>query len=418
VKGVRSDVRRLVLTAIVFVALLGLVIGIAAALLQPQGRDLLALAAFLLVSGGITLGLSMAMARSGLPSWVRSIRTQLLLISVLVAVLVVVNIGFVGYLMFISTHDLGLLIGLIVFSLGLSIIASLYLSRPTTVNIQEVISAVRQINAGSLQASVPVVSQDEVGELAVAFNAMVQRLQESLSRERGLEKTRRELIEAVSHDLRTPLSSIRAMIESINDGVVTDDATIKRYLHTAQSEIENLSQLVNDLFEVSQIDAGLLKLHTDSVLLQRLILETVETMTAQAASGQLSLNGQVDNELSPVKVDSTRVQRVLYNLVQNAIRHTPPDGSINIRAIDLGDAVEVQVADTGDGIPAQELTKVFERSYRSEHSRSRQYGGAGLGLSIAKGIVEAHGGRIWVNSEPGQGSVFSFTLPKVPAAKA
>jgi signal transduction histidine kinase len=277
---------------------------------------------------------------------------------------------------------------------------------------------VRQINAGNLQANVPVASRDEVGELATAFNAMVQRLQENLERERGLERTRRELIEAVSHDLRTPLSSIRAMIESINDGVVTDDATIKRYLRTAQSEIENLSQLVNDLFELSQIDAGLLQLHTGSVFLQQLIPYTVETMIAQAASHRLSLIGEVEKELSPVTADSRRIQRVLYNLVQNAIRHTPADGSINIRAMDVGGTVEVQVSDTGEGIPVDDLSMVFERSYRSERSRSRQSGGAGLGLTIAKGIVEAHGGRIWVNSEPGQGSVFSFTLPKVAAMKS
>jgi signal transduction histidine kinase len=414
----RLSIRWLVLTFIIFGALLGLVEGIAVVLLKPERGDLLALAGFLFIFGGITLGFSIAVARSGLPSWVRSIRTQLLLISVVVSVLVVVNIGFVSYLMFISPHDLGLLIGLIVFSLGLSIMASLYLSQPTTRNLNEVINAVRQINAGNLQENVPVVSRDEVGELAKAFNAMVQRLQESLERERDMERTRRELIEAVSHDLRTPLSSIRAMIESINDGVVTDDATIKRYLNTAQSEIENLSQLVNDLFELSQIDAGLLQLHTESVFLQQLIQDTVETLTAQAASCHLSLSGEVEKELSPVTVDSRRIQRVLYNLVQNAIRHTPADGSVNIRAIDVGEALEVQVEDTGEGIPAQDLPKIFERSYRSERSRSRQSGGAGLGLSIAKGIVEAHGGRIWVNSEPGQGSVFSFTLPKVTTTKA
>jgi signal transduction histidine kinase len=413
----RLSVRWLGLTLIIFAVLLGLVVGIAALLLKPDQGDLLALAGFLFIFGGVTLGFSIAVARSGLPSWIRSIRTQLLLISVVVTILVVANIGFVSYLMFISTHDLGILIGLIIFSLGLSVMAALYLSQPTIRNLNEVISAVRQINAGNLQANVPVASRDEVGELAAAFNAMVQRLQESVNRERGLERTRRELIEAVSHDLRTPLSSIRAMIESINDGVVTDETTIKRYLRTAQPEIVNLSQLVNDLFELSQIDAGLLQLHTESVFLQKLIPDTVETMTAQADSCHLSLGEEVGKELSPVTADSRRIQRVLYNLIQNAIRHTPADGSINIRAMDVGSVIEIQVADTGEGITAEDLPRVFERSYRSERSRSRQSGGAGLGLSIAKGIVEAHGGRIRVNSEPGQGSVFSFTLPKVSAAK-
>ena len=408
----RPDIKRLVLTIVVFVALLALVEGIAAALLKPQISDLLVLAGFLTFFGGITLVLSIFAGRSGLPYWIRSIRSQLLLISVVTAVLVLANIGLVGYLMFISPHDLGLLFGLIIFSLGLSVIASFYLSRPTIRNIQKVISAVRQINTGNLQQNVPVTSRDEVGELAIAYNAMLQRLQESLSRERNMEKARRELIEAVSHDLRTPISAIRVMIESINDGVVTDEETIKRYLQTAQSEIENLSQLVNDLFELSQIDAGLLKLHTDSVLLQKLIPDTLETMTAQAASYGLTLKGEIDQGLPPVTIDRSRVQRVLYNLIQNAIRHTPPDGSISIRAAEVGEAVEVQVVDTGEGITADDIPKVFERSFRSEQSRSRQYGGTGLGLSISKGIVEAHGGHIWVKSDPGRGSVFSFTLPK------
>jgi signal transduction histidine kinase len=402
----------LLLTLIVFAALLGLVEGIAAILIRPELSDLLAFAGFLAFFGGIALVLSIILGSSALASRFRSIRTQFLLISVLVAVLVAANIGSVAYLMFISPHDLGLLVGLIVFSLGLSVMASLHLSRLTIKNLNQVIGAVRQINTGSLQQSVPVVSQDEVGELAIAFNAMLQRLRESLDREHDMERSRRELIEAVSHDLRTPLSSIRAMIESINDGVVSDEATIKRYLHNAQSEIENLSQLVNDLFELSQIDAGLLKLHVESIMLQELIPDTVETMSAQAVSSHLQIKGEVDEQLPPVNMDPRKIQRVLYNLVQNAIRHTPPDGSIYIKAFDGGQTVEVQITDTGEGIAAEDLPRVFERSFRSDKSRSRQSGGAGLGLTISRGIVEAHGGRIWVESEAGRGSIFSFTLPK------
>ena len=405
--------RTLWLTAVVFAALLGLVEIIASTLARAQNTDLLALAGFLLSFGAIALVLSMAVGRSGLPSWIHSIRTQLVIISVVVAALVVVNIGFVAYLMFISPHDLALLAGLIVFSLGLSVLASFYLSMPTVRNMHQVIDAVRQINAGRLDQKVPVVSGDEVGELATAFNAMLDRLQESLRRGEDMERARRELVEAVSHDLRTPISSIRAMIESINDGVVTDDATIKRYLHTAQSEIERLGQLVNDLFELSQIDAGLLNLRTDSVLLQQLIEETVDAMRARAASHHLDLTTEIDRDLLPVIADPARVQRVLHNLIENAIRHTPPNGRIQIRAEDVGDAIEVEVSDTGEGIPADQLPKLFERSYRVDRSRSRRSGGSGLGLSISKGIVEAHGGRIWVSSNLGHGSVFSFTLPKV-----
>ncbi len=191
------------------------------------------------------------------------------------------------------------------------------------------------MSSGSLETRAPVQSHDEVGELAIAFNAMAAQLQTSFERERDLEQARRELISSVSHDLRTPLASIRAMVESMTDGVVTDSETVQRYLHTTLTEVENLSQLVNDLFELSQIDAGALELHLEAASLQDLISDTLESMSAQAAARNLSLNGTVDGGALQVTMDTLRVQRVLYNLVQNSIRHTPPDGTISIRARDI-----------------------------------------------------------------------------------
>ena len=147
----------------------------------------------------------------------------------------------------------------------------------------------------------------------------------------------------------------------------------------------------------------------EAALLQDLISDTLETMSPQAAAQNLKLDGSVDDELEPVVMDTPRVQRVLYNLVQNSIRHTPPDGTIYVHAQDKGPEVQVGVADTGEGIVEQEIERLFDRSFRTDRSRSRQSGGAGLGLSIAKGIVEAHGGRIWVESAVGRGSTFNFT---------
>ena len=397
--------------------LVGMVLGITVALLDPTAGDLIALTGFLAASGGATLGLGLITARWGLPRRVSSVRGRLVLVSVLIAILALANVGFVALLMFLSTHDLALLGALLAFSLGLSVFVAFASSESTAKSMRQVISAVRRVNQGSLDTRVPVESHDEVGELAAAFNAMVQRLQTSFARERELESARRGLMQAVSHDLRTPLASIRAMIEGINDGVVTDDETVARYLRTTQSEVVNLSQLINDLFELSQMDAGVLELHTEASSLQDLISDTLEGMAAQAASRKLNLEGMVDQGLAPVVIDSPRVQRVLYNLVQNSIRHTPPDGTIYIRAMDSGEEVEVHVTDTGEGIPAQELSRVFEPTYRADRSRSRSSGGAGLGLSIAKAIVEAHGGRIWAKSSPGEGSTFAFALPKIPTLR-
>lgn len=404
--------RRTVQAAATLTGLLAVVLTITIALLDPPTSDLVALVLFLLLSGGVTVGLGVTVSQFGLPAWARSIRSRLILISAVVTVLSLANVGFVAVLMFLSEHDLYLLVGLMVFSVGVAVFVAYASSEPTARVMNGFVSAVREMSTGNLGTRVPVESNDEVGELAAAFNDMVERLQSSFERERDLENARKELFGAVSHDLRTPLASIRAMIESINDGVVADDDTKARYLTTIQSEVENLSGLIGDLFELSQIDAGILALHIESASIQDLISDTLESMAAQATMRRLRLEGEVDQDLSPVSMDSQRVQRVLYNLVQNAIRYTPPDGSISIRAVDTGRDVQVQVADNGDGIRQKDLPKIFDRAYRADPARHRDSGGAGIGLSIAKGIIEAHGGRIWVESEPGRGSVFSFTLPK------
>ena len=299
--------------------------------------------------------------------------------------------GFTGFLMFLSPHDLALLAALLGFSLGMSMFVAFAFSQSTTRSIREVVEAVRRMNSGSLDTRVATPSRDEIGELATALNSMAERLEASFSRERELEQARKDLVRAVSHDLRTPLASIRVMVESINDGVVTDEETVNRYLRSTQSEVEKLSQLINDLFELAQMDAGALELHLETSSLQDLLSDTLESMSAQALSRQLTLKGAVDEELSPVVMDPQRVQRVLYNLVQNALRHTPPDGTIFIRATDAGTEVQIDVIDTGEGIPGNALPQLFQRTHRPDDSQLRG-AGVGLGLSIAKGIVEAHGG--------------------------
>ena len=394
--------------------LTGLLILLMLVLLRPPAGDLTAMAGFLLASGGLTAVAALATARWKLPGWIGSLRAKIVLVAVLTAVLALVNVGFTAFLMFLSPHDLALLGGLLAFALGMSVFVAFSFSRTVSGSINELLDAVRNINAGNLEAKFPVPTSDEVGELASAFNDMSQRLKESFGKERELEQNRREMMQAVSHDLRTPLASIQAMVESINDGVVSDQETVKRYMRSTQTEVESLSQLINDLFELAQLDAGLLELRIEPSSVQDLISDTLESMSAQAQAQKLTLSGTVDEDLSPVAMDPQRVQRVLYNLVQNALRHTPPDGTISIQARDAGEEVQVEVKDTGEGIPEGELPHIFQRSYRVDPSRARGSGGAGLGLSIVLGIVEAHGGRIWVESGLGEGSSFTFTLPKMP----
>ena len=240
------------------------------------------------------------------------------------------------------------------------------------------IVAVAKISAGDLKIRVPVESEDEIGELAVSINVMAAKLEASLAAEQELIQSRRELVSSVSHDLRTPLASIRAMV-SLVDGVVHDQETTGRYLRNTLSEIEYLGQLVDDLFEIARMDAGMLQLHVEDASVQDLISDTLESMSAQAAAGDVILQGGVHGEISPVVMDTKRVQRVVYNLVQNSIRHTPPDGTIYISARDAGDEVQLEVSDTGDGVRDQDRERLFERTYRGDPSRSRSSGGAGLG---------------------------------------
>lgn len=410
--------RRLLFGLVALAVLEGIVIAIVVAALHPPAEDLVAMALFLLASGGLTIGLGIAAQRFGLPAWVRTLRGKMLVIALASTGLALANIAFIASLMFLSTHDLALLAALLGFSLGMAVFVAIAFSETTSRSLREVVDAARRLSEGRLDTRVRVTGGDEVGELAAAFNGMAQRLEDGFARQRELEQARREVVTAVSHDLRTPIASIRAMIESINDGVVTDPDTVRRYLKTSQKEIEHLTRLVNDLFELSQMDAGLFRLHLEEASVGNVIAETVEGMRPQAQAVRLKLQAMVDGGVPPVVMDQRRIQRVLANLVQNAIRHTPPDGSISIRAFDTGDAVQVQVTDTGEGIPEGELGRLFQRSYRQEPSRTRKAGGAGLGLSIAKGFVEAHGGRIWAESAPGMGATFSFTLPKSPRQAA
>jgi signal transduction histidine kinase len=231
-----------------------------------------------------------------------------------------------------------------------------------------------------------------------------------------LETLRRDLIGWVSHDLRTPLASMRVMIEALADGVVDQPEMVRRYLRTIQGDIRNLSALIDDLFELAQIDAGGLRLEVAPHSLRDLISDTLESMRALTKQKGVDLSGNVAQDVDPVVMAPEKISRVLINLIDNAVRHTPAGGSITVEAWrEVGtatqqDRVRVDVRDTGEGIPPTDLPYIFERFYRGEKSRSRATGGAGLGLAIARGIVEAHGGQLWVESQVGTGSTFSLAL--------
>lgn len=351
------------------------------AVMDPPLPDLVELGVFLFVSGAFALVVGYAASALAQRGVVQSVRGQIVLIPVLVVALTVANLGFIGHLMFVSTHDVGLLTLVLLFALAMAVVLSLLL-------------------AESLGAT-----------LTRRFNRMTEQLESAAARQRELEQARRETVVAVSHDLRTPISSIRAIAECINDGVVTDTESVKRFLRTMEFEVARLSILIDDLFELSQIDAGVLDLHLERASLRDLVSDTIESMRPQAQQRGLTFDGEVGEALPDVLVDARRVQRVLVNLVHNAIRHTPAHGTVFIHAQQDGDQVRVEVQDTGEGIPPEDLPRVFEPFYQGDKARSHKDGGSGLGLSIVKALVEAHGGRVWAISQPGKGSTFSFTVP-------
>jgi two-component system sensor histidine kinase SaeS len=385
---------------------------LAALFVGGSTKDLVLTALFLAVSGGATLGLGILFLSAYRGRFMHGVRGKLLVAVVMSAGLVLVNVGFTAYLMFISSHDLKLLVLLMGFSLGMSAYFALVVADSFDSTLQTLIQGVRRMGEAQLDTRIDIHSGDEIEDLGAAFNAMAVKLEEAFSRQQDMEQARRHLIAAVSHDLRTPLATMQVMVESINEGIVTDGETLQRYYRTLQAEINYLSRLIDDLFELSQLDFGFLQLQPESASISDLVSDTLEALRPQAEQRRLTLQGEVDGYIPEVLMDTSRMQRVLYNLVQNALRHTPPDGAVLIRAADHGEEVEISVADSGEGIDSDELSRIFERFYRGNRARTRDEAGSGLGLTIAKGIVELHGGRIWAQSSRGEGATFVFTLPK------
>jgi signal transduction histidine kinase len=244
-------------------------------------------------------------------------------------------------------------------------------------------------------------ADDELADLAAAANAAIVKLG-------AAERARSDLIVAVSHDLRTPITSLRLLAEAVDDDIV-DEETRRRYLRQMRTHIDAVSALIDDLFELSRLEAGDIAWTMRRVPLDELVGETVDAMRVQAAAKRVRLGADVPAGTA-AQGDAEKLQRVLFNLIQNAIRHTPADGSVSVSAEGAGGRLEIEVADTGGGIAPAERDRVFEPFYRGGAEAARTRSGAGLGLAIARAIVEAHGGRIWLADSPA-GTRVRFSLP-------
>jgi signal transduction histidine kinase len=293
----------------------------------------------------------------------------------------------------------------------MAMVLGYFLSSALTNRMQRLEQAAVHIQSGDFDVSVPVQGNDELAALAAAFNQMAVQLKETAEKQEQLDALRRDLVAWAGHDLQTPLASVQAIIEALADGVIEEPELAQRYLRSAQRDVQNLSLLIDDLFQMAQFDAGGLQLNKDTASLGDLISDTLESFSHLSVQRGVELSGQVTPGIDPVYMDVQRIGRVLNNLISNAIHHTPSGGKIAVEAVPLQGSVRVQVHNSGDEIPPEDLPNIFERFYRGEKSRSRSTGGAGLGLAIAKSIVEAHGGEIGVENRPGDGVTFYFTLP-------
>jgi signal transduction histidine kinase len=252
----------------------------------------------------------------------------------------------------------------------------------------------------------------ELAQLATELEQTSARLAAAQQQTAALERSRRELVAWVSHDLRTPLAGIRAMVEALEDGVVTDAATVDRYHRTMRLEADRLAGLVDDLFELSRIEAGALSMELERVALDELVADAVAGASIAAAAKGIELRGRIEPNPPVVELSTPEMARVVRNLLDNAIRHTPPGGTIWIIAgFDAtGAHAEVAVEDACGGIPERDLDRVFDMAYRGDAARTPGDGGAGLGLAVARGLVEAHHGHISVRNE-GDGCRFTVLLP-------
>jgi signal transduction histidine kinase len=420
------------------------------AMLHPSPAHITEMTLYLAISGAVSLVVGEAALWFADVARVGSVRVKLAIPSLLTALVIALNVFLVAHQMFISVVDSQMVLAFLAFGVAVALVISASIAAGITASVARIEAGARRIADGDY--AFRIVENDpqgsvELSRLARWFNQMAASVRESFERQRRAEDDRRGVVAAVSHDLRTPLTSIRAMVEAIDDGVVTDAETIRRYHQTMRTELRHLTVLLDDLFMLSRLESGALTLEREPLAMDDMISDALEMMASVAAQARIELVGRVDGELPSASLDARQMYRVLTNLLQNALRYSPREGGILIQATSARGAdgaleALVRVIDAGEGIRPDDLPHVFERTYRGEPSRTRdgdadhpEAAGAGLGLAIAKGIVEAHGGRIWAQSPlpdatralladalPGRdhsrpGAVVSFALPVVRAGR-
>jgi signal transduction histidine kinase len=394
----------------------GLVLGVAAAgavaalgvgaALGMSAGDLAQLLVPLGVSTVVTVGTAL-LANAALAG--TSLRSRFLVVAILGAGVALANLAVMAKLMLVSEHDLTVVMLLVVFAAGTAVALAVVLASGSTRAVDRLVVGARRLGDGELETPIGHLDAGpELDELARSMDEAALRLRTAREREHQAEQMRRDLIVAVSHDLRTPLASLRAMVEAIDDGVVEDGPTVRRYAGEMRRSVDQLVAMVEDLFELTQLDADAIQAETVRASVEDVVRSAVSAIEPTAELKGLTvvtdLAGAAGASCSP------RLVRVLQNLLVNAIRHTPPDGTVRVEAVRSDHGLVLAVEDTGEGIAEADLPRVFEPFFRADQARSG--GGSGLGLALAQRIVQAMGGSIAAERRPADsGARFAVELP-------
>jgi signal transduction histidine kinase len=364
---------------------------------------------FFLIPGVVATVVAAAVAQPLLAR--SSIWWRLIAIAATAVVVSLANLAVLTRLMFVEPHDAAQVRVLLLYSMGTGVGVALALARSSQAALRRVVATARRLGEGDLAARVGSLrAEPELELMAATLDDMAGKLERSLEKERAIEAMRRDLFTAVSHDLRTPLSSLKAMLEAIGDNVVEDVEGIRRYTAHMRGAVDSLVALVDDLFELVQVEAGALAADPMKSSLAEVVRSALKSCEIQALEKGTKI--EVDVRGAEQTLCASRLVRVFQNLLQNAIAHTPAAGTVRLWGRASDGRLFVSVSDTGAGLDGRHLQRVFEPFYRADPAR--QGSGSGLGLALAKKIVESLGGSIAVESQLGRGTTFRMSLPSAP----
>jgi signal transduction histidine kinase len=339
----------------------------------------------------------------------RRIVVQIVGIALVASLTTVAGVFAAVWAMFLSGHDLQVISMVLAASTTVAVVGAMVMARSLAQSALDVSALARQLTGPTAFDPPTSLASTEFRQLANELSVVSNELEVSRQRERALDAARRELVTWVSHDLRSPIASIRAMAEALEDGVVDDATTMRRYFRNIHHESERLGGLVDDLFELNRINSGTYRFDGTTVPLDELLGDVIERAAASAAARGIDVVN-ASAEMSSAMVPATDLQRVLHNVLDNAIRHTPAGGTVMMDVAVVDGTAEISISDECGGIPEADLPRVFEVAFRSDASRQRDHGGGGLGLAIAKGLLDHHHGSIDVANQTG-GCRFVLRLP-------